>query len=99
MEKFELWSTVVSMVTGVMTIFAFIGVFVKMGKDKGVAEAIQKEMRKDIDENAKDINCLGQKVNQMEVENTKLISTLSSDLGWIKSNLNDIKSELLRKEN
>ena len=55
-------------------------------------------MRKDIDQNAGDINNLGQKVNSMQIENVKLISTLSSDLGWIKSSLSDIKSEISKKK-
>ena len=95
----EVWASIVSVITGCASIIAFIGIFVKMGKDKGVMEAVQKEMRKDIDENAKDINCLGAKVNQMEIENTKLISQLSSDLGWIKSSLNDIKNEISLRKN
>ena len=51
-------------------------------------------MRKDIDKNAVDINNLGSKVSQMQSENTRLITTLSSDLGWIKASLSDIKTKI-----
>ena len=93
----QMWTTAISIVTGVMTIFTFLGVFIKMGRDKGEQEAIQREMRKDIDKNAKDINCLGEKVSNMENENTRLISTLTSDIGWIKSSLSDIKNEIAKR--
>ena len=76
---------------------AFVSVFIKMGRDKGVSEAIQDEMRKDMDQNAKDINALGAKVNQMQLDNTKLVTALTSDLAWIKSSLEDIKSEMTKK--
>ena len=59
---------------------------------------VMQELRKDIDRNAKDINALGTKVNQMQLENSKMITALSSDQGWIKSSLMDIKRELSRKK-
>jgi hypothetical protein len=93
----QTWGTVISIVSGCLTLIALITIFVKLGKEKGVNETILKEMRKDIDENKKDINNLGQKVNSMQIENVKLISTLSSDLGWIKSSLADIKIEIQKK--
>lgn len=93
----QTWGTVISIVSGCLTLIALITIFVKLGKEKGVNETILKEMRKDIDENKKDINNLGQKVNSMQIENVKLISTLSSDLGWIKSSLSDIKIEIQKK--
>jgi hypothetical protein len=93
----QTWGTVISIVSGCLTLIALITIFVKLGKEKGVNETILKEMRKDIDENKKDINNLGQKVNSMQIENVKLISTLSSDLGWIKSSLADIKVEIQKK--
>ena len=93
----QTWGTVISIVSGCLTLIALLTIFVKLGKEKGVNETILKEMRKDIDENKKDINNLGQKVNSMQIENVKLISTLSSDLGWIKSSLSDIKIEIQKK--
>lgn len=93
------WSFAVSILSVCSTIVGFITILYKLGKDKGESDTTIREMRKDIDQNAKDINNLGQKVNQMEVENTKLISVLSSDLGWIKSSLNDIKSEISKSKN
>lgn len=93
----ENWLQFISIIASFSTLIAFVGVFVKMGKEKGTQEAIQKEMRKDIDENAKDINALGTKVNQMEIENTRLITTLSNDLSWIKTSLMDIKNEVMKK--
>lgn len=91
MEKLSL---IVSVLGITSTIVGFITILFKMGREKGESDTLQREIRKDIDQNAKDINCLGQKVNKMEIENTKLISTLSSDLGWIKSSLSDIKAEI-----
>lgn len=92
-----IWGTVISIVSGCLTLISLVSIFLKLGKEKGENETISKEMRKDIDENKKDINNLGQKVNSMQIENVKLISTLSSDLGWIKSSLADIKVEIQKK--
>ena len=94
----QLWGTVISIVSGCLTLIALVTIFIKLGREKGINETTLKEMRKDIDQNAGDINNLGQKVNSMQIENVKLISTLSSDLGWIKSSLLDIKSEISKKK-
>ena len=94
----EKWLSFVSIVASAITLISFVSIFIKLGKERGESAAYSKEMRKDIDENKKDIDNLGQKVNQMEIENTKLISTLSSDLGWIKSSLSDIKNEISKKD-
>lgn len=88
------WLEFVSIIASFSTLLGFVGIFIKLGREKGESDAIIREVRKDVDTNAKDINSLGQKVNQMQIENTRLISTLSSDLGWIKSSLADIKSEI-----
>lgn len=93
----QVWGTVISVVSGFLTIISLISIFLKLGREKGVSEAIQKEMKKDIDENKKDINDLDHKVNTMQIENVKLISALSSDLGWIKSSLSDIKNEISKR--
>lgn len=95
----ENWMSFVSIVASFLTLIGFITIFVKLGREKGESDAYSKEMRKDIDQNAKDINSLGTKVNQMEIENTRLVSTLSSDLGWIKSSLCDIKNEIAKGKN
>ena len=88
------WLSFVSVIASFSTLLGFVGIFIKLGREKGESDAIIREVRKDVDTNTKDINSLGQKVNQMQIENTRLISTLSSDLGWIKSSLADIKSEI-----
>lgn len=95
MDKIGMFVTMISSIT---TFIGFVSVFVKMGKEKGEQTAIIREIRKDVDTNAKDINSLGSKVNQMQIENTKMMTTLSSDLGWIKSSLMDIKSEMRNTE-
>ena len=92
------WLSFISIVASFSTFIAFVAVFVKIGRDKGAQEITIKELRKDVDSNHNDINALGSKVNTMQIENTKLISTLSSDLGWIKSSLMDIKSEIKKKD-
>lgn len=94
----QIWGTVISIVSGCLTLIALVTIFIKLGREKGVNETTLKEMRKDIDQNAGDIDNLGQKVNTMQIENVKLISTLSSDLGWIKSSLSDIKNEISKKK-
>ena len=94
----EKWSFFISIASGIVTLIGLIGMFVKLGTVLGTVDANLKEMRKDVDSNYKDINSLGSKVNQMQIENTRLISTLSSDLGWIKASLADIKSEVQKKE-
>ncbi len=88
------WLSFVSVIASFLTLLGFIGIFIKLGRERGESDAVIREVRKDVDTNANDINSLGQKVNQMQLENTRLISTLSSDLGWIKSSLADIKSEI-----
>lgn len=88
------WLSFVSVIASFSTLLGFVGIFIKLGREKGESDAVIREVRKDVDTNVKDINSLGQKVNQMQIENTRLISTLSSDLGWIKSSLADIKSEI-----
>lgn len=88
------WLSFVSVIASFSTLLGFVGIFIKLGKEKGESDAVIREVRKDVDTNAKDINSLGQKVNQMQIENTRLISTLNSDLGWIKASLADIKSEI-----
>lgn len=94
----EKWSFFISIVSGIVTILGLAGILVKLGSVLGTVDADMKELRKDVDSNYKDINSLGTKVNQMQIENTRLISTLSSDLGWIKASLADIKSEVQKKE-
>lgn len=91
MDKIGMFVTMISSITAFI---GFISIFVKLGKERGEFNVTMREIRKDVDTNAKDINSLGSKVNQMQIENTKMMTTLSSDLGWIKSSLMDIKSEM-----
>lgn len=95
----EKWAMIVSIASGLVSIAGLVSIVIKLGRDKGIAETENKEMRKDIDKNALDINNLGTKVSQMQIENTRLITTLSSDLGWIKSSLADIKNDIKSKVN
>ena len=95
----QVWGTVISVVSGFLTLISLVSIFLKLGRERGVNEAVQKEMKKDIDENKKNINDLDHKVNTMQIENVKLISALSSDLGWIKSSLSDIKNEIAKGAN
>lgn len=92
----EKWSLFISVITGISTFISLVAVFVKLGREKGEMDATIKEIRKDVDQNAKEITKLMEKINSMQIENTRLISTLSSDLGWIKSNLADIKNEIAK---
>lgn len=92
------WLQMISLVSGLTSVIAFVGVFVKMGKEKGITESTQKEMRKDIDENAKQIVTLDSRVQQIQLENAKLTTMLSNDLGWIKASLSEIKMEIAKKE-
>ena len=90
MKYLEFISTIASF----STLIGFVSVFIKLGRDKGAQEVTIKEIKKDIDANATNIKNLESKTNTMQIENTKLIATLSSDLGWIKSSLSDIKAEI-----
>ena len=94
----EKWLSFVAVIASFSTVIGFIAIFIKLGREKGESDAYQKEMRRDIDANAKDINNLGAKVNNMEVENTRLITTLSNDLTWIKASLTKIDDKLSKKE-
>ena len=91
------WLEFVSVIASFMTLIAFIAVFIRIGRDKGAQEVTIIEIRKDIDTNAINIKTLENKTNAMQIENVKLIATLSSDLGWIKSSLTDIKTEIKSK--
>lgn len=91
------WLEFISIIASFMTVIGFIAVFIKLGRDKGAQEVTLKELRKDVDTNHTDIDKLGGKVNAMQIENTRMMTTLSSDLGWIKSSLTDIKTEIKSK--
>lgn len=93
----EKWMSFISVIASFGTLIGFITIFIKLGREKGESDAYQKEMRRDIENNAKDINNLGAKVNNMEIENTRLTTTLSNDLSWIKSSLVEIKEKVSTK--
>lgn len=88
------FATVVSFASGCVTIFGFVALFVKYGHDKGKDESDKKEMRKDIDTNTTEIKDLGVRVNKMELDNVKMVTALSSDMGWIKSTLDRMDRKL-----
>lgn len=88
------FATVVSVASGCVTIFGFVALFVKYGHDKGKDESDKKEMRKDIDTNTTEIKNLGVRVNKMELDNAKMVTALSSDMGWIKSTLDRMDRKL-----
>lgn len=88
----------VSIIASFVTLLGFVGIFVKLGREKGENSAHMMEMRRDIEGNRKNIDDLEDKVNKMEVKNAELISKLSSDLSWIKDTMIEIKNELLKKE-
>ena len=94
----ENWMSFISVIASFTTLISFVVFFVKVGREKGETIAYQKEMRRDIEENARDIDSLGMKVNKMEIENTRLTTTLSNDLSWIKGSLLDIKAEISKKK-
>ena len=88
------FATVVSVASGCVTIFGFVALFVKYGHDKGKDESDKKEMRKDIDTNTTEIKKLDVRVNKMELDNAKMVTALSSDMGWIKSTLDRMDRKL-----
>ncbi|MBP5452937.1 MAG: hypothetical protein J6Y16_11925 [Treponema sp.] len=92
----EVFTLVVSIASGVGTIAGVIGILIRMGRDRGESDAEMRELRKDVDHNAKDINALGTKVNNIQLETAVQLRTLSGDMGWIKSTLEDIKSKIDR---
>ncbi|MBR1639023.1 MAG: hypothetical protein IJ688_06525 [Treponema sp.] len=88
------FATVVSVASGCITIFGFVALFVKYGHDKGEDESDKKEMRKDIDTNTTEIKNLDVRLNKMELDNAKMVTALSSDMGWIKSTLDRMDRKL-----
>lgn len=88
------FATVVSVASGCVTIFGFVALFVKYGHDKGKDESDKKEMRKDIDTNTTEIKNLDVRLNKMELDNAKMVTALSSDMGWIKSTLDRMDRKL-----
>lgn len=94
----ESWMSFISVIASFTTLIGFIVFFIKLGREKGESDTTIKEIRKDVEQNAKDINSLGAKVNNMEIENTRLTTTLSNDLSWIKASLTKIDDKLSKKE-
>ena len=92
------WLEFISIIASFVTFIGFIAIFVKLGKEKGASEVYQKEMRKDIESNENKIVKLENDITQMKIENTKLTSTLFSDLSWIKASLTEIKDSINKKE-
>lgn len=92
----EVFALIVSVASGIGTVAGVVGLVVKIGRDKGESAAEMRELRKDVDRNAKDIDALGTKVNNIQLETAVQLRTLSSDMGWIKSTLEDIKSKIDR---
>ena len=92
----EMFALIVSVASGIGTVAGVVGLVVKIGRDKGESAAEMREVRKDVDRNAKDIDALGTKVNNIQLETAVQLRTLSSDMGWIKSTLEDIKSKIDR---
>lgn len=92
----EMFALIVSVASGIGTVAGVVGLVLKIGRDKGESAAKMHELRKDVDRNAKDIDALGTKVNNIQLETAVQLRTLSSDMGWIKSTLEDIKSKIDR---
>lgn len=92
----EMFALIVSVASGIGTVAGVVGLVLKIGRDKGESAAKMRELRKDVDRNAKDIDSLGTKVNNIQLETAVQLRTLSSDMGWIKSTLEDIKSKIDR---
>lgn len=90
----EIFATIVSIASGIGTLIGVLGLLVKMGRDKGETVVEMRELRKDVDHNAKDIDALGTKVNNIQLETAVQLRTLSGDMGWIKSTLEDIKTKI-----
>ncbi len=92
------WLQFISIIASFSTLIAFIAIFIKIGRDKGAQDVTLKELRKDVDGNGKDINMIKKDINDMQIKNTAMMTSLSSDLGWIKSSLADIKIEMKSKK-
>lgn len=93
----EVFTLIVSVASGIVTISGVVGIFVKIGKNNGKNEVELREMRKDIDANAKDINALGAKVNSIQIDTAVQLRALSGDIGWIKSTLENISAKIDRR--
>jgi len=93
----ESWLSFVSIVASFVTFIGFIAVFVKLGREKGETDANMKEMKERIIRNEKKLDELDNEFTQKEVENARIMGSISNDLSWIKNSLIDIKSELSKK--
>lgn len=92
----EVFALIISVASGIGTVAGVVGLVLKIGRDKGESATEMRELRKDVDRNAKDIDALETKVNTIQLETAVQLRTLSSDMGWIKSTLEDIKSKIDR---
>ena len=88
------WLSFVAIIASFVTFLGFIGIFIKLGRDKGASEVYMKEMAKDIEKNHQEIESLKDKINKQEVDNVRLMTTLSNDLAWIKNSLVEIKDKI-----
>ena len=92
------WLEFISIIASFVTLIGFVAIFIKIGRDKGAQEVTLKELRKDTDENHNEIESVKNDMKNIEIKNTAFASTLSSDIGWIKSSLMDIKDEIKSKK-
>lgn len=88
------WLSFVSIISSFVAVIGFLTIFIKLGKDKGASEVMMKEMAKDIEKNHQEIESLKDKINKQEVDNVRLMTTLSNDLAWIKNSLVEIKDKI-----
>ncbi len=93
----ESWLSFISIIASFGTFIGFIAVFVKLGREKGETDANMKEMKERIIKNEDKIDDLDNELTKTKIKNAETMASISSDLGWIKNSLLDIKSELSKK--
>lgn len=93
----ESWLSFVSVIASFVTLIGFVTVFIKLGREKGEMDTSMKEMKERIIRDEGKIDDLDNELTQTKIKNAEGMASISSDLGWIKNSLLDIKSELSKR--
>ena len=72
------WLDFVAVVASFSTCIGFVGLFIKLGREKGAMDITVKEMRKDISSNETKLVTLDARVTQMQIENTKGVNIMEN---------------------
>ena len=89
-----MWEKIVFVSGGAATILGLIGIWIKIGIDKGQNDRRLNDVEKAADLNTADIKKLYAQMNEIKTKFSGLESKLSTDIEWIKDSLIKIEKKL-----